>query len=35
MIVHGEATGSVRTVPFTLQLPQKPKAASFFSQQAG
>ncbi len=34
LIVHGEATGTVRTVPFTLRLPQKPKGASFFVQQA-
>ena len=34
MVVHGEATGSVRSVPFELRLPQKPKGASFFVQQA-
>ncbi len=34
LIVHGKATGSVRSVPFTMQLPQKPAGASFFTQQA-
>jgi ectoine hydroxylase-related dioxygenase (phytanoyl-CoA dioxygenase family) len=34
MIVHGEATGMVRSTPFSLRLPQKPKGASFFVQQA-
>ena len=34
LIVHGEATGSVRSVPFAMRLPQKPKGASFFVQQA-
>jgi ectoine hydroxylase-related dioxygenase (phytanoyl-CoA dioxygenase family) len=33
LIVHGEATGMVRSTPFTLRLPQKPKGASFFVQQ--
>lgn len=35
LVVRGEATGRVRTTPFELQLPQKPKGASFFLQQAG
>jgi ectoine hydroxylase-related dioxygenase (phytanoyl-CoA dioxygenase family) len=35
MIVRGEATGRVRATAFALQLPQKPKGASFFLQQAG
>lgn len=35
LIVRGEATGRVRTTPFELRLPQKPKGASFFLQQAG
>jgi ectoine hydroxylase-related dioxygenase (phytanoyl-CoA dioxygenase family) len=34
LIVHGEATGMVRSTPNTLRLPQKPKGASFFVQQA-
>lgn len=34
MIVHGEATNRIRTVPFDLQLPQLPSTASFFDQQA-
>jgi ectoine hydroxylase-related dioxygenase (phytanoyl-CoA dioxygenase family) len=34
LIVHGEATGDVRVTPNTLRLPQKPKGASFFVQQA-
>ena len=34
LIVHGEATGSVRSTPFTLRLPQAPEGASFFVQQA-
>ena len=33
-IVHGEATGRVRSAPFDIRLPQKPKGASFFTQQA-
>jgi ectoine hydroxylase-related dioxygenase (phytanoyl-CoA dioxygenase family) len=34
LIVHGQATGQVRTSPLSLRLPQKPKGASFFVQQA-
>jgi ectoine hydroxylase-related dioxygenase (phytanoyl-CoA dioxygenase family) len=34
MIVHGKATGRVRSTPFDIRLPQKPKGASFFAQQA-
>ena len=33
LLVHGEATGTVRSTPFALRLPQKPKGASFFVQQ--
>jgi len=35
LVVHGEPTGNVRSTPYTLKLPQKPKGASFFVQQAG
>jgi ectoine hydroxylase-related dioxygenase (phytanoyl-CoA dioxygenase family) len=35
MVVRGKATGTVRATPFQLRLPQKPKSASFFVQQAG
>jgi ectoine hydroxylase-related dioxygenase (phytanoyl-CoA dioxygenase family) len=34
MIVHGHATGRVRSTPFDIRLPQKPQGASFFTQQA-
>ena len=34
MLVHGKATGRVRSVPFDIRLPQKPTGASFFTQQA-
>ncbi len=34
MVVKGARTGRVRSKDFTLQLPQKPAQASFFSQQA-
>ena len=34
LIVHGQATGDVRVTPNHLRLPQKPKGASFFVQQA-
>ena len=34
LVVHGEATGGVRTTPYAMRLPQKPKGASFFAQQA-
>jgi ectoine hydroxylase-related dioxygenase (phytanoyl-CoA dioxygenase family) len=33
-LVHGEATGRVRSTQFDIRLPQKPKGASFFAQQA-
>jgi ectoine hydroxylase-related dioxygenase (phytanoyl-CoA dioxygenase family) len=33
LIVHGEATGMMRSMPYSLRLPQKPKGASFFVQQ--
>lgn len=35
MIVAGAATGTVRSIPFSLKLPQLPKTASFFNQQVG
>jgi len=34
-VVAGSPTGTVRAVPFRLRLPQLPKTASFFNQQAG
>ncbi len=34
VIVSGEKTNSVRSIPYTLELPQKPSTASFFDQQA-
>ena len=34
-IVRGKATGSVRSVPFEMELPEYPKTASFFGQQEG
>jgi len=34
-VVRGEATGSVRAVPFEMELPEYPKTASFFGQQEG
>jgi len=34
MLVHGKATGRVRSMPFEIRLPQKPSGASFFTQQA-
>ena len=34
LVVAGVATGDVRTTPFAMRLPQKPKGASFFAQQA-
>jgi ectoine hydroxylase-related dioxygenase (phytanoyl-CoA dioxygenase family) len=34
MVVRGTATGRVRSTPFDIRLPQKPKGASFFTQQA-
>ncbi|MGI9500181.1 MAG: phytanoyl-CoA dioxygenase family protein [Geminicoccaceae bacterium] len=34
-IVRGERTGRVRSIDFSLDLPQKPSTASFFDQQAG
>jgi ectoine hydroxylase-related dioxygenase (phytanoyl-CoA dioxygenase family) len=34
MVVHGKATGRVRSTPFDIRLPQKPTGASFFTQQA-
>ncbi|MEM7042916.1 MAG: phytanoyl-CoA dioxygenase family protein [Pseudomonadota bacterium] len=33
-IIRGERTGRVRSIPFELELPQKPATASFFDQQA-
>ena len=34
-IVRGERTGRVRSIDFQLDLPEKPKTASFFDQQSG
>ena len=34
MVVAGERTGKVRSVDFELRLPQLPRTASFFDQQA-
>ncbi len=34
LIVRGERTGMIRSVPFELQRPQLPSGASFFEQQA-
>ncbi len=34
MIVRGEKTNRVRSIPYEIQLPQKPTTASFFDQQA-
>jgi ectoine hydroxylase-related dioxygenase (phytanoyl-CoA dioxygenase family) len=33
IIVHGQQTGMIRSTQFALQMPQKPKGASFFVQQ--
>ncbi len=33
LVVHGEATGMVRSISLSLRLPQKPRGASFFVQQ--
>lgn len=35
MMVRGERTGRVRSVPFELKLPQRPSTGSFFNQQVG
>lgn len=35
LIVRGEKTGRVRSVPFELKLPQRPQTGSFFNQQVG
>lgn len=34
LVVRGEATGQVRATPFEIRLPEHPKGASFFEQQA-
>ncbi len=34
LVVRGERTGAVRSMAYEMQLPQKPKTASFFDQQA-
>jgi ectoine hydroxylase-related dioxygenase (phytanoyl-CoA dioxygenase family) len=34
IIVHGQPTGMIRGIPFTLRMPDRPKGASFFVQQA-
>jgi ectoine hydroxylase-related dioxygenase (phytanoyl-CoA dioxygenase family) len=35
LLVRGERTGRVRSVPFELKLPQRPQTGSFFNQQVG
>jgi ectoine hydroxylase-related dioxygenase (phytanoyl-CoA dioxygenase family) len=35
LLVRGERTGRVRSVPFELKLPQRPATGSFFNQQVG
>ncbi len=34
LVVRGESTGKVRSIPYELRLPQKPTGPSFFEQQA-
>ena len=34
IVVHGETTGRIRAVPYEIELPELPKTASFFDQQA-
>lgn len=34
LLVHGRRTNRVRSIPFELELPQLPRTASFFDQQA-
>jgi len=34
LVVKGEATNRVRSVPYDIMMPEKPKTASFFDQQA-
>jgi phytanoyl-CoA hydroxylase len=34
-LVYGDESGMVRSTPNELRLPQKPRGASFFVQQAG
>lgn len=34
LVVHGAATGMVRSTSYAMKMPQKPKGASFFTQQA-
>jgi len=35
LLVRGQRTGRVRSVPFELTLPQRPSTGSFFNQQVG
>ncbi len=35
LIVRGEKTGRVRSIPFEMKLPQRPQTGSFFNQQVG
>jgi len=35
LLVKGEASNRIRSVPFDIMMPQLPKKASFFDQQAG
>lgn len=34
MVVRGEKSGMIRSIPYEIELPQKPATASFFDQQA-
>lgn len=34
LVVRGESTGRIRSIPYQLRLPQKPTGPSFFDQQA-
>ena len=34
LLVRGEQTGRIRSIPFEMRLPQLPTTASFFDQQA-
>jgi ectoine hydroxylase-related dioxygenase (phytanoyl-CoA dioxygenase family) len=35
LLVRGERTGRVRSIPFEMKLPQRPSTGSFFNQQVG
>jgi hypothetical protein len=34
LIVRGEKSNRIRSIPYEIELPQKPTTASFFDQQA-